>query len=181
MPSELSLYRKIQIVLDVAKSIKSSSLDELRDEIKAQGPTNFLARKYDREKDDFIQLISERSIRRTVTFCLTLGLIEDDGSLSQQGRQAVNKTRFDKIVADQIRALLQRNKIDLGEINRIILDKLQSNPPVLPTCKELWSRIESEMSYSLFSRLMTMLVHCGGAHSSQSKIYLHIVPGSPVE
>ena len=177
MPSELSFYRKIQVVLDLAKSVKPNSIDELHEEIKAQGYTNFLTRKYDSERDDFIQFVSDRSIRRTIAFCRTLGLIEPDGSLSKQGRQAVDRTKFDKTAANQIRALLQGSEIDLADLNEIILNKLQSNPPVLPTCKELWAEIETEMSYSRFSRLMTMLVHCGGARSSQAKIYLHIEPG----
>jgi hypothetical protein len=176
MPSELSLYRKIQVVLDVAKSIEPNSIDELREEIKSQGYTNFLARKYDSEKDDFIQFISVRSIRRTMAFCLTLGLLETDGSLSKQGRKAIDRTKYDKTVAGQIRPLLEGSDIHLPEFNKIILKKLRSSPPVLPTCKELWAEVETKMSYSQFSRLMTMLVHCGGACSSQAKIYLHIEP-----
>lgn len=177
MPSEVSLYRKIQVVLDVAKSIKPNSIDELREEIKSQGYTNFLARKYDSEKDDFIQFISDRSIRRTIAFCLTLDLIGTDGSLSKQGRKAVDRTKFDKTVAGQIRDLLEGSEIHLPAFNKIILNKLRSNPPVLPTCKELWAEIETKMSYSKFSRLMTILVHCGGARSSQAKIYLQIESG----
>ncbi|MBU4288358.1 MAG: hypothetical protein KKI12_09335 [Proteobacteria bacterium] len=175
MPSESSIYRKIQVIIEDAKSVNPSSMSNFCDKIKTLGHVSFLARRYDSERDEIIQFISVRSIQKTLRLCQILGLIDGEGRLTSQGRQAVQKTRFDKIVAEQIRILLQRNGIRLAEINNNISKKLMATPPILPTCKEIWTEIENEeINYSLFSRLMTLLGHCGGAHSSQSKIYLHI-------
>ncbi len=174
MPSEYSLYRKIQVVLDVAKSVKVDSIDQLGAEIKGRRLPNFLSRRYDREKDVFVTDISDKSIRRAVTLCAVLGLVGHDGTLLAKGRQALQRIRYDRVVAGQVRAFLKGKGVNIHELNRVILESLQSSPPVLPTSKELWTITGSPMSRGMFSKMLTLLAHCGGAKSSQKKIYLHV-------
>jgi hypothetical protein len=174
MPSESSLYRKIQVVLEVAKSVKVNTVAELRDEVEGISPDNFLTRQYDHDKDAFIAKISEKSIRRTVDFCHRLDLIKDTGELTEAGRQALRKTQFDRVIATQARAYLKRAGISLDKINKTIVSNLRADPPVLSTCRELWLASDSEVNFSVFSRMLTLLAECGGADSSQKKIYLHV-------
>ena len=175
MPGENSLYRKIQIVLDVAVSIEVSSLNNLKEEIKSRRPPNFLTKKYDHKINTFVTDVSERSIRRTTNFCYRLGLVEADGGLTEIGRKALHKKHFEGIVSAQIRSFLKRAGVNLLELNQIIQNHLKADPPVLPTCKEIWVATGNQISYPTFSRLLTLLAQCGGAHSSQRKIYLHIM------
>lgn len=174
MPSEFSVYRKIQLVLDVANSVEVDTIAELRDEIEGLKPDNFLTRHYDPDRDKFVAGISERSIRHTVDFCQRLHLIDESGGLTKAGRQALNKTQFEKVVATQIRAFLKREGFSFDAFNKIITKNLRRDPPILTTCKELWEEIGDDTSYSVFSRMLSLLAQCGGAQSSQKKIYLHI-------
>jgi NTP pyrophosphatase (non-canonical NTP hydrolase) len=174
MPGESSLYRKIQVVLEVAKSVRVETAAELRDEVGGVKPDNFLTRQYDHNKDAFVAKISETSIRRAVDFCQRLGLIEETGELTDAGRQALRKTQFDRVIASQARDYLHHAGISLAKINRTISSNLRSDPPVLSTSRELWLASGSKVNYSIFSRMLTLLSECGGAHSSQKKIYLHV-------
>ena len=174
MPSEKSVYRKIQVVLDTAKSVQVNTLEDLRAEIRARKQPNFLTRQFDREQDTFVPDISDRSIRRTLVVCLLLELIGPDGRLTKEGRQALRILRFDDVVANQIRSFLRREGIIFSNLNKVIIEDLHSNPPVLPTSRELWEAVDADISYSNFSRMLILLAQCGGAKSSQRKIYLRI-------
>ena len=174
MPSENSVYRKMQVVLEIAKSVTVNTLEQLRREIKGSKRPNFETDQYDKNRDEFVPQQSERVIRRTVAFCHALNLIDSDGHLTKEGRQALMKARFDNVVASQIRSFLRREGIIFSDLNKVILEDLHSNPPVLPTSRELWETVDADISYSNFSRMLTLLVQCGGAKSSQRKIYLHI-------
>lgn len=174
MPSENSVYRKIQVVLDVVKSVDINTIEELHREIRGRKYPNFETPQYSQEKDTFIIRQSDRVIRRIITFCRILGLIGPDGHLTKEGRRALPKIQFDDVIAAQIRFLLHHKSVNLSDLNRIILESLQSNPPVLPTSKELWTAVSGEINYSIFSRMLTLLAQCGRAQSSQKKIYLHI-------
>ena len=172
MPSENSVYRKMQVVLEITKSVTVNTLEQLRREIKGSKRPNFETDQYNKDKDKFIRQQSERVIRRTVAFCHDLNLIGPDGHLTKEGRQSL--IRFDNVVANQIRSFLRREGIIFSDLNKVILEDLHSNPPVLPTSRELWETVDADISYSNFSRMLTLLVQCGGAMSSQRKIYLHI-------
>ncbi len=174
MPSESSLYRKIQVALDIAKSVKVDSVVGLRAEISGRKPPNFLSRRYDRETDKFVVDISGRSIRQTVAICRILGLLEESGGLSEQGRRAIQRAKFDNVLASRIRALMRGEDVDLPALNTAIEKGFHAKPPTLPTAKELWGASHGSMTYPLFARMLTLLSHSGGAKSTQKKIYLHI-------
>jgi len=174
MPSENSVYRKMQVVLEVTKSVRVNTLKELCMEIRGRKYPNFETLQYDQAQDETVRRQSDRVIRRTVGLCYTLDIIGDDGRLTKEGRQALMKARFDSIISSQIRSFLKREGVRLSNLNSIILEGLQSSPPILPTSRELWTASGSEISRSVFSRMLTLLAQCGGAQSSQKKIYLHI-------
>jgi len=178
VPAENSLYRKIQVLLEVAISVKVSSLKDLQKEVKSRRPPNFLTKKYDIKIDSFVTDVSERSIMRTTNFCFRLGLVGADGSLTEIGRKALNKKQFNGIVAHQIRTFLTKQKFNLSDLNKIIHRYLKADPPLLPTSKEIWIATGNQIGYPTFSRMLTLLAQCGGAHSSQKKIYLQILPDS---
>jgi hypothetical protein len=164
----------MQMVLEVAKSAKVGSLKELRSEIKGRRYPNFETMQYDDAKDTFVPRQSERVIRRTVKFCQILHLIESDGHLTQEGRDALVRVRFEHVVAGQIRSFLGRGGIRCSYLNTVIRESLHSDPPVLPTSKELWTKLGGQTRYAVFSMMLSLLTQCGGAVSSQRKIYLNV-------
>jgi hypothetical protein len=174
MAGSRSLYRKIQEVLDFAKSVDVKTAAELRAEIESTEPQIFKTNQYDRDSDTFVPRVSPRVIRNTVNMCELLDFIGIDGALTDLGREALRKNRFDQILSRQVRSKLKTKGVTLAEINRVIIASLQSRPPVMPTCARIWESCGGTMSYSLFWRLLTLLANCGVAESSQKKIYLHI-------
>ncbi len=172
MPSERSLYRKIQLTLDVAKSSEADSLTDLTATVVAKQFPNFDTLQYDEEVDDFTWRQSDKVVRRTVRLCNHLGLVQKDGRLSKIGRQATRKTRFEEVIAERVRIRLMEAGVEIGRLNRIIKKKLQSEPTVLPTAAELWDEVEPQIARAEFSRMLTLLTHCGAAASSQRKIFL---------
>jgi hypothetical protein len=174
MPSERSLYRKIQLALDVAKSVTIDSLKELATEIESGELPSFNTLQYDRERDEFIPRQSTTSIRRVLRLCLRLNLLDDDGRLTANGRSALRKAKFDSVLSSQVVRDLEQNGVNLGKINALIRSKLKADPPILPTAAELWESIQPELTPSDFSGLLTLLVNCGAAESSQRRIFLRI-------
>jgi hypothetical protein len=174
MPSERSLYRKIQVVLDIIKGIDLSNVDDLVNEISARRLPIFFSRTYDHNTDTFVENVSKKVIARTIRLCQLLELISESGALAKFGREALRGTRFDAVVAGQARKVLRSGGIDFARINSAIRKRLQSDPPTLPTCAALWDDLEPEIPYAIFSRMMSLLVQAGSAWSSQRKIFLRV-------
>lgn len=174
MPSERSIYRKIQEVLSVTKAKKVSSLQELRAVIAEQPGDMFKTQQYNQRTDKVVPKVSIRVIGQAVRICHLLELIDDEGTLTDIGRQAFRRARFDKIVANQVRARLKEYRVNLSHLNRVITEGFQERPPVLPTSMVLWEAGGGDMPKGLFTKFLTLLAHCGRAESSQSKVYLHI-------
>lgn len=174
MPSQISIYWKIQVVLSFCKSAEISSIEDLKEKILKREFKNFETFQYNKEKDQVEKKQSYRVIRRTVNFCRMLNLIGENGCLTNIGIQALQRKKFETIINKQIHALLDSKGISLVSINEIIHKGLKAVPPIMPTSKELWNSICEKIGYSIFSKLLTLLSQCGGAQSSQKKIYLLI-------
>jgi hypothetical protein len=170
--SERSLFRKMQTVVEVAKSVKVSSLDELCQEIGGLGPTMFNTSRYVPERDAFVADISSESIRRAVAFCRLLELLSEEGTLTVHGRDAARKSRFSAVLGEQAQLMLGRAGVKVGKMNSVIRGSLQADPPVLPTADVLWDELQPDMNRGTFAKLLTLLIHCERGRSSQRKIYL---------
>jgi len=173
MPSEFSLYRKIQVILDIAKASDIASWNELSGEIISERPPNFLTKQYDKRRDAMLPDISTRSVTRAVNACRALQLIYDSGSLTDAGRRALRSSLFNRVISEQVHRYLEQFGIRVANLNNIIEKSLRSDPLVMPTSAELWQRSGSRISLLRFSQMLTLLVQCGSADSSQRKIYLH--------
>jgi len=173
MPGERSLYRKIQVVLEIAKSAQVKTVEELRALIRLRRPSIFYSRRYDQAKDTFVDDISDRVIARAVSVGETLGLLSEHGSLTSDGRDALRKTQYEKVISRLVRAFLARSGVDLRQLNSVVRQSLRADPPILPTGEELWTRSGTELSYSKFSMLLLLLVHSNEASCSQRKVFLH--------
>lgn len=174
MASEKSLYRKIQETLETCKAVHVSSLQELREAIESRQHHVFQTLQYDANKDAYKPGISSRVIRQTVQMCLLLGLIERDGTLTAAGRDALRKNRFDDVIGIAILAFLKEQGVKTPTLNQTIAKGLESRPPVLPTAAELWRAVDNKVPRGRFTRLLTLLSHCGHARASQKKVYLQI-------
>ena len=158
----------------MAKSKKVSSLQELRAVIAEQRGDMFKTAQYNPRTDKVVAKVSIPVIRQAVRICHLLELIDDGGTLTDIGRQALRRARFEKVIANQIRIRLKEKRVNLSDLNRVISKGFQESPPVLPTSMVLWEARGGDMPRGMFARFLTLLAHCGSAESSQSKIYLHI-------
>lgn len=172
MPSERSLFRKVQTVVEVARTVKVSDLEELCREIKGLGPTMFNTSRYVAERDAFVTDISMEAIKRAVTFCRFLDLLSEEGTLTVRGRDAARKSRFSAVLGEQARLKLSAAGVKPGAVNSVIRSKLHGDPPVLPTSDVLWEELQPTMSRETFSKMLTLLIHCECGQSSQKKVYL---------
>jgi len=177
MPSDRSLYRKVQEVLEIARSVEVSSLPELRQAIKAKRSHVFNTSQYDADRDAITSRVSLRVIHESVRMCHFLQLIGEDGTLSDAGRDALRKGRFESVVAQSTLEILKRSGVRVASLNQSIVTSLQSKPPVLPTASHLWKSSADGVTirYGTFAKLLTLLSHCGAAEVSQKKVYLRIV------
>lgn len=175
MPSEKSLYHKVQLILQHAASSEAANLDQLSSEIQARRLPNFNTLQYDEKRDTFLWRQSARVVKRTVGFCRRLDLIDDNAHLTRDGRQALRKTLFDTVLSRKIRDILDR-AVGIDKVNQVIQECLHRNPPELPTANRLRSALAPDMVGAEFARLLTLLSHCGAAESSQAKLYLRIAP-----
>lgn len=173
MPSEKSLFRKLQTVVEIAKSGGASTLGELCQTVKDRGPDIFVTRRYEPTRDMFVSEISLKTIKRTVLFSRALGLLSDDGALTPLGREAVRRSRFSAVIASQTRAKLAQNGIKINELNDIIREKLRAHKPTLPTADVLWEELQPSLPRGVFSKLLTLLTYCNEGQYSQRKVYLH--------
>jgi hypothetical protein len=162
----------VQTVVEVAKTVKVSTLEELCQEIKGLGPTMFNTSRYVAERDAFVTDISLEAIKRAVAFCRFLGLLSEEGGLTVHGRDAARKSRFGAVLGEQARLMLGRAGVKLGAVNSVIRGKLHADPPVLPTSDVLWDELQPTMSRGTFSKMLTLLIHCECGRSSQKKVYL---------
>jgi hypothetical protein len=172
MPSDRSLYRKIEVALDIAKSVSVASMDELQSEIHGRKPSLFFSLQYNRTKDEFSEHISDRVIHKTLNMCRLLGLLADNGTLTPAGREALRKPRFPTVIAQMVRQFLRARDINFSKLNELIRKHLQATPPVLPTSEELWKASGTTISKGTFARMLTLLANCGAAQSAQRRIYL---------
>lgn len=176
MAHEHSIYRKVQIVLETAKSSNSESLNGLEAIIKEKNLTAFHSRQFDREKDIYTTSTSIKSIRRVVRFCRELELVKENGSLTAAGREALHRARFEDVIVARVLSYFKNADIEVAQINQLIADRLHSRTPALTTANEIWETLKTKISYSKFSPMLTLLSQCGGARSSRKKVYLGIKP-----
>jgi len=177
MPSERSLFRKMQIVIESARAGKAASIEDLCQRIKEEGPTIFNTSRYVPAQDAFLAEISLPGIRRAVRLCLDLELLTDQGVLTQFGREAARKSRFSNVLGDQVLVVLERNGVKPSTMNAAIRKKLRAEPVVLPTSDVLWDELKPSLTQGTFSKLLTLLIHCERGQSSQKKVYLNFLAG----
>lgn len=174
MPTERSLYRKIQEVLETAKAAHIESLEDLRDRLEKRQDKMFKTQQYNPEKDAMRLLPSHRVIRGTVRICCLIDVISTEGRLTDAGRQALQRKCFGSVIVSQVRHFLKQQGLDLTQMNRAISECLQARPVVLPTSTALWQATGSKVPKGVFTKLLTLLGHAGGAQTAQRKIYVHI-------
>ena len=174
MASEKSLYRKIQETLETTRSVDVSSIHELREAIEKREPHVFQTFQYDAERDEMTTRVSARVIRQTVNMCSVLGSIDTTGSLTEAGREALRKNKYNEVLAERVTALLRQQGVKVSALNQAIARCLEARPPVLPTTREIWSAAANGFPLGRFAKLLTLLAHCGYAKHSQQRLYLHV-------
>ena len=134
-----------------------------------------MTRVYSKQTDSFTEEVSRRTVRSAVNVCVTLSLVSENGKLTTAGRKAINPTKFDEVVARQIREFLLDHNVRLSDLNGLIQRSFRADPPVLPTANVLWEHCGGDVGKGSFSSMLTLLANCRSAVSSQKKVYLSVL------
>jgi hypothetical protein len=173
MPGSKSLYHKIQEVLEQARRSTPIDLRDLERIIEESGADAFYTRQYDKKRDRHVDLPSTKVIRKTVRICRNLDLLTEEGVLTQFGRDALRKLKFNTVLSQRVRHYLLTAGVDVDALNKHVDGLLRNRPPVLPTSTALWEISKCSLPLAMFSRLLTLLSHADAASSTQQKVYLH--------
>ena len=174
MPSERSIYRKVQVILEYCQPKKHKSIDELVDLIVGRAPASFVYHRIDPESDEIGAFASFRSIMHAVKITIELGLIHDNsGHLTKLGVSATDPGRFSRIIGNQTVELLKQKGVPLERIESTISSKLLHNkPPLSPTVDKIWLELNPEIRLKDFASFMNILGSSGILNVERKKIYL---------
>ncbi len=176
MASIKSLYIKIQVVLDIAKAAKPTSFQQLERDVMDSGHECFLTPKYNKRGDVVRATISRNSVLKAMRICLLLALIQESGPLTDTGKAATNRHKFDQILQKQIFETFAAQMVEIETLNKVVQQCMRQIPPILPTARVIWDEARPAMRFSTFSKLLTLLGQCKGAETRQSKVYLEFRP-----
>ena len=176
MPGDRSLYRKMQVVLDEARSGGHRSLDGLIDGLLAKGPLNFEYRGRDPASGQKRLRCSRNSVTRAIPLCCDMGLVNGETDrLTRSGMVAVDRGRFDDVVAARVADRLDELGVSVKKMEAVITDKLlRASRPILPTSDALYDALGRLLRECEFRTYLNLLGRCGGIRTSQSRIYLPI-------
>lgn len=176
MPSERSVFRKVQIILEYCQPNRHKSIDELVDLIVRRSPASFVYYRSDAESEEIRAIASPKSIMHAIELAIELGLInENSGHLTKLGVSATDPRRFSRIVGNQTVELLKNKGLPLEKIEQTIFEKfLQSRPPLPPTMKRIWEALATEVKIRDFASYLNILGLTGILSVEQKRIYLPI-------
>lgn len=173
MIGERSIYRKVQVVLDVAKTGKTKSLNELEENIVSINPINFSYTIMDKKRGKRVPHCSTDSVRKTVSLCIDLELINEKGKLTDIGINLLDQDKFEKVLSKQVLIFFKNTGITLEKMSETIkADMLQSNPVILPTSEAIWNALDQPVPLERFSVLLTLLGQCNTITTSRRKLFL---------
>lgn len=174
MPSERSLYRKMQIILDYCQAGKHSNIDELQDLVIRHSPLNFIYHRRDPKTKEVLAQCSSSSIKAAIRLCIDLYLISAPlGKITPLGVSATDPRRFSRIIGKQVSDSMANHQVPVERIIDVINNELlRRNPPVAPTADQIWEALGIPMSLRYFRRLMHLLGQSAILQVSQQRIYL---------
>lgn len=173
MPSERSIFRKVQVILEYCQPNKHKSIDELVDLIERKAPASFVYYRSDAESDEIKTFASYNSIKHAVSLSIELGLIHQaSGQLTKLGVSATDPRRFSRIIGNQTLELLKHKELPLEKIESTIVEKLlQNKPPLSPTVKKIWEELSPEVKLKDFASYLNILGLTEILTVEQKKIY----------
>ncbi|MBU4319655.1 MAG: hypothetical protein KJ739_00990 [Nitrospinae bacterium] len=173
MIGERSIYRKVQVVLDSAKSGKTKSLQELEENIVSLSPINFSYTIMDKKRGKRVPHCSTDSVHKIVSLCIDLELVNEKGKLTDIGINLLDQDKFEKVLSKQVLIFLKNTGITLEKMSETIkADMLQSDPVILPTSEAIWNALDQPVPLERFSVLLTLLGQCNTITTSRRKLFL---------
>ena len=114
------------------------------------------------------------TIRKAIRFCIDLGLLtsEEDCTLTERGKTARNKSRFDLQLQQAVLEYLEKNALPWGKIESAI------NTTSLPFFLSLYQELSPKISEGTFRSCLHLLTVCGEKSGQnilkhfQKKLYL---------
>jgi hypothetical protein len=174
MPSERSIFRKVQVILEYCQPNKHKSIEELVDLIERRAPASFVYHRFDVESEEVKTMASHNSIMHAIELAVELGLIsETSGHLTKLGVSATDPRRFSRIIGNQTVELLKNKGLPLEKIEQTIFEKfLRSRPPLPPTVKRIWEALTTEVKIKDFASYLNILGITEILSVVQKRIYL---------
>jgi len=146
MHSERSYYRKVQVVLEHARSGEHIGREGgLAASMIADGPRSFAypTRKKKKTSDGAISSIS---IKAAVKMAVRLRLLDDKEQLTTRGNNAADADRYARVVGQCTQDFLHREfGIEIDGIWAAVRKLLALTPPVAPTIDEVWRIMEPQV------------------------------------
>lgn len=117
---------------------------------------------------------STATIRKSIRFCINLGLLvsEENCSLTDKGKLARNKSRFDLQIQQAVLAYLEKNSLPWNRIEAAI------NNTSLPFFLSLYQKLSPRIPEATFRSCLFLLAICGEKNGQnvlknfQKKMYL---------
>jgi len=167
-----STYYKIRDILD-ATFQRPGPLKEVADGIHGRYKS-FVYSKKDKNGKVREHQCDPATIRRKIRFCIELGLIEseEDCSLTDAGRNARGKGRFDFQLQQAVISYLEQNGAPLAKIESAI------NALILPDASSVYQFLAPNLDAGNFRTCAYLLAVCGAAKhdnilkSFQNRLYL---------
>jgi len=169
-----STYYKIRAVLEAASG-HSGDINALAEELHGNS-SSFVYFKRDEDGAVGEHPCAQSTIRRTIRFCIELGLLESEERcvLTEEGRNAREEDRFDLQLQQAVLGYLSGHQLDWETIQEALRDRSS-----LPHASALYQRLApQELSEGRFRTCFFLLSECGADSGQnivspfQKKLYL---------
>lgn len=177
MPGKTTFYSRIKVMLELAAAKQPTDSQEFLAGIEANSPPNFVYYRWDTKKNQRRDICSRKSIDNTFELAVELGLLDKKtGKLTPDGKIAVNPTKFEKLIIDNLCKSFEKCGFSVELIKKESKKMLRGDPVVLPTADELYNRLarkkEIKMTPAKFRTLLRLLAACGGIRINRRQIFL---------
>lgn len=176
MAGKTAFFSRLQVLLELVGTKNFASIDSLAQSIMRQSPPNFVYRRWNVEKEEYVGECSERAVRKTLDIAIDLGLLDGEtGARTAYGNEAADPARYPVVLRRRVRAKLRQVGCSQEELDEASKRMLRSRSPILPTAHELYVETclskRIELAEVEFRKLLMLLADSGGMQLSRSYIY----------
>ena len=166
-----SYYRKIHKILEYCQTHTGLGVADLASLINKDQPDEFTYFAKDKDTDTvIIMAVKPETIEEAIDFCINLGLINPDCSLTQTGKESLEGEDFTTILIQRIQNYLADTYISIEKISKIASDLLTEG--TASNADNVYGRLgPAKRNKGIFVRCLSLLDLCGNIDSHKGKCY----------